>query len=289
MAIDILAAFENEPEPLDYVLPNMLAGTVGALVSPGGTGKSMLALQIATTLAGASDLLELGDIDTGPVAYLPAEDPPIAVRHRLHAIGQHLDSDSREIVAERLLIEPLIAHTPDLLDPEWLEAVTRVATERRLLVLDTLRRFHLADENDSGAMARLVSQMEAIAARTGCAIVFLHHASKSAALGGQGDQQQASRGSSVLVDNVRWQAFLAGMSVDDAKAFKVEDSERRKYVRFGISKANYGAPEADRWYRRHEGGVLRPEVMKQNKQEQSNTGGKEARKASTDRGDWDDW
>ena len=37
--IDILAAFTAPPPPIDYVLPNMVAGTVGALVSPGGAGK----------------------------------------------------------------------------------------------------------------------------------------------------------------------------------------------------------------------------------------------------------
>ncbi|MEJ8667500.1 MULTISPECIES: AAA family ATPase, partial [Gammaproteobacteria] len=45
--INILEAFAAAPPPLDYVLPNMVAGTVGALVSPGGAGKSMLALQLA--------------------------------------------------------------------------------------------------------------------------------------------------------------------------------------------------------------------------------------------------
>ncbi|MBP4078002.1 AAA family ATPase, partial [Aeromonas sp. MrichA-1] len=45
--IDILASFTELPPPIDYVLPNMVAGTVGALVSPGGAGKSMLALQLA--------------------------------------------------------------------------------------------------------------------------------------------------------------------------------------------------------------------------------------------------
>ena len=38
--INILEAFAAAPPPLDYVLPNMVAGTVGALVSPGGAGKS---------------------------------------------------------------------------------------------------------------------------------------------------------------------------------------------------------------------------------------------------------
>lgn len=48
--INILEAFAAAPPPLDYVLPNMVAGTVGALVSPGGAGKSMLALQLAAQI-----------------------------------------------------------------------------------------------------------------------------------------------------------------------------------------------------------------------------------------------
>jgi len=42
MAIDILHAFENEPPPLDFVLPGLLAGTVGAMVSPGGAGQDKI-------------------------------------------------------------------------------------------------------------------------------------------------------------------------------------------------------------------------------------------------------
>lgn len=72
--INILEAFAAAPPPLDYVLPNMVAGTVGALVSPGGAGKSMLALQLAAQIAGGPDLLEVGELPTGPVIYLPAED-----------------------------------------------------------------------------------------------------------------------------------------------------------------------------------------------------------------------
>src|SRR5574337_1718566 len=85
----------------------------------------------------------------------------------------------------------------------WFDALKRAAEGRRLMILDTLRRFHIEEENASGPMAQVVGHMEAIAADTGCSIVFLHHASKSAAMMGSGDQQQASRGSSVLVDNIR--------------------------------------------------------------------------------------
>ena len=44
MAIDILAAMQNKPEPLNFVLPGLVRGTVGAIVSPGGAGKRAFAL-----------------------------------------------------------------------------------------------------------------------------------------------------------------------------------------------------------------------------------------------------
>jgi len=53
--IDLRAAFKNEPPELDFIWPSFLAGTVGALVAPGATGKSFLALEAAMSVAcGAS-------------------------------------------------------------------------------------------------------------------------------------------------------------------------------------------------------------------------------------------
>lgn len=268
MAIDILGAFEHEPQPIDYVLPGMVAGSVGAIVSPGGAGKSMAALQIGATLAsgGSSDLLGL-DLAALPgmgpqrVVYLPAEDPEPTITHRLHHLGKHLQPHQRQAVAAHLHIEPLIGRQPNMLDSRWTDYILRVCEGSRLLVLDTLRRFHLHDENDSGAMAAVVGRMEHIAQATGCAVVFLHHASKSAALAGAGDQQQASRGSSVLVDNIRWQAYLAGMTSAEAETWGVEDVMRGTFVRLGISKVNYGPPLPERWLRRDLGGVLVPAVL----------------------------
>lgn len=259
--IDILASFTELPPPIDYVLPNMVAGTVGALVSPGGAGKSMLALQLAMQIAGGPDLLGVGELPTGRVIYLPAEDPPVAIHHRLHALGAHLSAEERQAVADGLLIQPLIGSLPNIMAPEWFDGLKRAAEGRRLMVLDTLRRFHIEEENASGPMAQVIGRMEAIAADTGCSIVFLHHASKGAAMMGAGDQQQASRGSSVLVDNIRWQSYLSSMTSAEAEEWGVDDDQRRFFVRFGVSKANYGAPFADRWFRRHDGGVLKPAVL----------------------------
>lgn len=261
MAIDILKAFSEEPTPIDFVLPGLVAGTVGGIVSPGGAGKSMLAMELMILVATGNDITGLANsraFATGKVVYLAAEDPAIALQHRLHSIGKHLTPSVREKMAQNAVIEPLLGHLPNLMNQKWLDAIQRVSEGSRIVILDTLRRFHLADENDSGQMSEVVGRMEAISAKNGNATVFLHHSSKSAAMNGQGDMQQASRGSSVLVDNIRWQMFLSGMTKDEAKKLNVDEDMRGFFVRAGVSKQNYGAPFPEVWLRRGEGGVLVP-------------------------------
>lgn len=60
-----------------------------------------------------------------------------------------------------------------------------------------------------------------------------------------GNEQQASRGSSVLVDNIRWQGYLTKLSDDALKNISMTEIERKYYVLFGVSKQNYGFPVSD--------------------------------------------
>ncbi len=270
--IDIMAAFESPPPPIDYVLPGMVAGTVGALVSPGGVGKSMLALQVAAQIAGGPDLLGLGDLPTGRAVYLPAEDPSAAIMHRLHALRWCMTPAQQQAVAKGLTIHPLAGCRPSLMDDGWLDWLQRTAEGCRIMVLDTLLRFHAADENDSSQMTQVVGRMESIAASTGCAILYLHHTTKSAAMTGAGDQQQASRGSSVLTDNVRWQGYLAAMASAEAGRLGISEDRRGEYVRFGVSKANSGSTFHGLWLRRNEGGILRHDPSVACRMQQGKTG-----------------
>lgn len=253
MPIDILHALTERPANLDFVLPGLVAGTVGALVSPGGSGKSALALQITAHISGGPDLIGLGSVKYGRAAYLPGEDPDIAVRHRLFALGEKCSPEHREAMADNCYIEPLEKYSVNIMEDQWFNYFTEIATGRRLLILDTLRMVHQLDENDSSAMTQVVGRMKTIAASTGCSIIFLHHTSKSSAMNGQGAEQQASRGSSVLVDNIRWQGYLRGMSEADAKVYGVDEGQRRFFVEFGVSKQNYGSPYTPTWLRKVSG------------------------------------
>lgn len=284
MAIDLRAAFENEPPVLDFIWPGFLAGTVGALVAPGATGKSFWALEAAMSVAcGATvecgivggDLVGLAPASAGRVVYLAGEDPEVVLVGRIHAVGQHLSQQARDAIAENLIIEPIMGKGLNIVNERHLARVIEYCAGARLIVLDTLSRIHNLDENSNGEMAQLVAKLERVAVSTGASVLYLHHVSKGSARDGQADQQQAVRGASVLVDNVRWCGFVAKMT--EREAVELSDrlydrqpigiDRRVHFVRFGVSKQNYDATPVDRWYSRHSGGVLLPVGLLDTKQD----------------------
>ena len=272
MAVDVLAAFENEPPVLDFVWPGFLAGTVGALVAPGATGKSFWALEAAMSIAcnvAGGDLLGLAPKHTGSVLYLAGEDPEPALIRRVHAIGKHLAADARAAIAEGLTLEPIMGLGFDVMNARQFERLAERGQGQRLIVLDTLSRIHQLDENSNGDMSKLIARLERLAASTGAAVLFLHHVSKGSARDGQADQQQAARGASALIDNARWCGYVARMTDEEAKRLSdrsrgwepVGSEQRGQFVLFGVSKQNYDATPLDRWYMRHAGGVLVPVAL----------------------------
>ena len=266
MALDLLYHYTTEPPRCEYVIPGMMPGTVGSLVSPGGSGKSFWALQLAHQVACGKNLLGFPDdtwVKGGRVAYLSVEDSTAVLWERLYSLGARLSPEERDMCAERIVLEDLTPHNPDLSDGIWRAAIERLAKDMTLVILDTLRMFHSKDENSSEHMSVIMGILRAIAAKTGASILYLHHSNKNLPLTGNGDLQQASRGSSVLTDNIRWQGFVLGMSKEEAAKLSdngrtVIGDRRGLFARFGISKQNYGPPIPERWYRRTEGGVLVP-------------------------------
>ena len=286
MAINVLAAFEKEPPVLDFIWPGFLAGTVGALVAPGATGKSFWALEAAMSIAcsvAGGDLVGFAPARTGRVVYLAGEDPPAALVRRIHAIGQHLGNTARQAIAENLMLESIMGKRLNIMDDAHLRRVIEYSAGARLIALDTLSRIHALNENSNGNMAHLVAVLEHIAATTGASVLYLHHVSKVSAREGQTDQQQAARGASALIDNARWCGYVARMTEDEAKRLSdrahdrqpIGNDRRGYFVRFGVSKQNYDATPLDRWYMRHAGGVLVPvELYEINRSEEKGRDGR---------------
>lgn len=316
--LDVAKALITPPPPREFALPCLRAGTVGGLVSPGGTGKSMLAAQLALmvatgleTIRGISEHAAWQHITVGRVHYASFEDGEEEAGARLHSIWQSLgnqaSADDLKTAAANLSVETLNGlRPPNLLDGgEWADWMVQACSGKRLVIIDTLRMAHLGDENDSADMAQLLAVMQGAAMQTGTAVLFLHHISKGAAQSGQGDSQQAARGSSVITDNARGQFFLAPMSEEEAfqdktnpihdfaapipfrdRALHEDDPYggpmRRRYVRFGVAKSNYAAPWPDIWLRRGDNGVLTCAQLDQvGRRPSAPTGGKKGGRVAT--------
>jgi RecA-family ATPase len=270
MIFDVMAAFEDEPPPLDFVFSGFLAGTVGALVAPGATGKSFWSLEAAAAVAcsvAGGDMLGLKPQKTGRVLYIAGEDPPIILWHRFRAMGATLEPLARAHIAQNLTVKSVLGQRFNIMDELKgdLETIIALASDTRLIIIDTLSRIHTLDENSNSEMAQLVSTLEYIATQTGAAVLFLHHVSKGSARDGQVDQQQAARGASSLIDNARWCGYVSRMTSDESERLSehqggvsIGTDRRGFYVRFGVSKQNYSAETLDQWYERGEGGILLP-------------------------------
>lgn len=263
---------KNERPILDFLFPGFRIGRVGGLVSAGGIGKSMLALELAVAVACPMTEANLLGIDIpkhGRVLYLSGEDDIEEFQNRMHSIHKILELSEKgdEIVAhlqENLEIVDLEDSPRDFLEYAVFEKFNTWAKGARLVIIDTLSMFHSGDENSNSEMSKLVSRFKLMAKRNNCCVLFLHHTSKGMAKDNRQDEQQSTRGASALVDNCRMISYLAGMSKEEYGRLKGEnggsmpfpEKERKRWVSFGISKQNGGGHVDPIWLTRAEGGVL---------------------------------
>mgnify|MGYP005849497587 CR=1 FL=1 len=240
---------------MEYVLPGFLLGTVGAFIGRGGVGKSYAGLEMSVMIATGADLLGLGEHRLGKVLYLSMEDPAGVIRDRIRAVATRLTGVQIDRLIENLDVRPLVGAGIDIMDDVWLSAIISQGAGSRLIVIDTFRRSHLKNENDSADMGFALHRLEVIAARTGAAVLYLHHSRKGSYYS-DSDDQGASRGSSVLADHARWQCFLSLMTEEERKRGNVPIESRDRVVKLGIHKQNYGPSFQPRWCIRQDDGVL---------------------------------
>lgn len=249
----------NAPPTLDHVLPGLLAETVGLVVGPGAVSKTMLALQMGIAMATGTPLLGglVGGISGRPqkperVVLVLAEESANVVWQRLHAIMsvQLAASDIDPELAAELLERNLGIHAlagsdqVNLLGDTWEKTPSgdllhHACEGARLVVLDPVRDFHNADENDSTAMKALARHIASYAKSTGAAWLLVHHASRAAALNGYGGGADAGRGSTALTNAVRWQLNLSRPTRESAKQHGLPMNSLHRHVLLDVPKANY--------------------------------------------------
>lgn len=257
-------AFHAELPPSDFVLPGLSPGAVGLLVAPGGTGKSFFALEIAIALASGREIANgvFPAMPRGTVVYLAGEENNRIFAERLRACTSPLDRAALD--SSLLKILPMSGESSLLLSSgaptALLTELNDLARGARLIILDPIRRLHDGDENCSDTMTRVVVALERLAKNTGAAVLAVHHANRASS--NDSGSQNASRGSSALVDAARWQANLSVMDEKTATHYGIADEHRRDWVALDIAKSNYLRPAPRRWLHRQPGGFLKLASLK---------------------------
>jgi RecA-family ATPase len=235
-------------------------GKVGAIVAPGGTGKSQLLLQLGVSVAAGLPFLEFWEVpERGGVLMLLAEDDEQEIHHRLHNIHAMVsarypsDNDLTKRLESNLYVRSMVGehnlmtaagHNGEVQSTGYAQRVVLTAKEipnLKIIIIDPASRFRGGIENSAEDVTRFIEELEYMKKQTGASVLVAHHANKGS-MNATEANQNASRGSSAFSDGVRWQMNLATLSREDAGRLKIADERRHFYLTASIVKNNYAAP-----------------------------------------------
>lgn len=227
--------FIGKPIPArHWHVPGLLpVKQVTALYGDGGTGKSMIAMQLAVATAVGTPWLAK-DVYEGNVIYLSAEDDIDEIHRRLHQIG-NIEAmrrlTFRSLAGEDALLAITHGRTSQLIPTPLFNVLdARMASERpALLVLDTLADFFGGNENDRAQVRAFIGMLRGLAIRHNCAVLLLAHPSASGLSSGAG-----SSGSTAWNNSVRSRLYLS-------RVFSNDGQEANPDARLlTVKKSNYG-------------------------------------------------
>lgn len=209
--------------------------TVTLFSGDGGTGKSLLALQLAVAVAAQTAWIGK-TANTGRVIFLSAEDDDDELHRRLDDIltaeGRDYDDLSgltlRSLAGEDALlaVETQIA----LMQSALFEELDKRAAEEApaLIVIDTLADVYPANENDRAKVRQFVGILRGLAIKRKCAVLLLGHPSLTGLNSGTG-----TSGSTAWNNSVRSRLYLSRITDN---GFEPDPDARV----LSTKKANYG-------------------------------------------------
>lgn len=181
----------------DWLIEDLwMRGSLGFLAGVPKVMKSMLALHLAYHVAEGKPFLGKTIHQKGPVILVQEEDGDRIIRQRLKKINNGKGSDNLWIVTPGLT-----GHHMRLDSDQSLELLDRTISGLGpvLVILDPLANLHmLEDENNAGAMNRLLERLRYIRDMRKCSFMIVHHLRKEIFGGDSPSLGQRMRGSSVL-------------------------------------------------------------------------------------------
>lgn len=274
----------------DFILTGIGRGHVASLISPGGVGKSFLTLQCLFNMAIGKATPFTRKTEKRKVVYISLEDCLLDINNRYKKIfrqelkGGCLNTKSgltnpqlKEVMHENFYV---FSDSFVLLNKKGEPSTDRMfeilsgVSDVDLVVVDTARRSHDLNENDSAEMSMYVRLLEEIAKELDCACLLLHHSSKQGVLSkaqGVDTGATAARGSGALVDNGRGTWVMCKLPKNEAKEFGITEEDRGKYVLLEHEKCNSDQAHPRTILERIEGGLLQIADLKKLTDDESST------------------
>jgi RecA-family ATPase len=236
------AAYEGkEIVPMDWVIGTMIpANTVTLLSGDGGTGKSLLALNLAISVATGGLLPWLGfKPQKGPALYVGAEDDQNEMHRRINnMIWNRPDigfADLKDLhiasLAARDALLSVVDARSNILTPSPLfkQIRDKIDAERpRLVIFDTLADLFPGNENDRAQARQFIGQLRKLSVDFSTTIILLSHPSLSGMASGTG-----TSGNTAWNNSVRSRLFMQRVKEDGYEP----DKTARKLT---VMKSNYG-------------------------------------------------
>lgn len=243
--------------PRHWLVPDLIPGrTVTLLTGDGGTGKSLIALQLAAACALGGPWLGR-KVAPGPALFISAEDDEDELHRRLGDVvaaegAGFADLDQlalRSLAGEDALLTTLDARTGQQRATDLFREIDAYMADLApaLLVLDTLADLFPGNENDRAQARHFIGLLRGLAIRHDCAVVLLAHPSLSGLASGSG-----TGGSTAWSNSVRSRLYFSRIVQDGYEA----DTAKRVLT---TKKANYGEIGGElvvTW----QGGVFVPEA-----------------------------
>ncbi|MEM6260206.1 MAG: AAA family ATPase [Planctomycetota bacterium] len=182
----LLRADEIEVVPPKWLVPNLLEReALAGLFGPSYCGKSFVAVDWACRIS-SGDTWDRKPIEAGTVAYAAAEGRG-GLSRRIEA-WHKAQGVSRE--GKPLYVYPGIRMDDPASVREFSREVEVQSIKPDLIVVDTLNRSMIGDENSATDMGRFIQSCDDLRHQYGCTVLVVHHT-------GKGNQNQA-RGSSAF-------------------------------------------------------------------------------------------
>lgn len=200
--------------PIDphFIIPGLEPGQVGILSAPGGTGKTILSLELAFSLASGVELFRAIPVESPHrVLFIELEETYAGLVNSFciarscffdNSLTPFFPTETLSIWHDEEGMLPLVDSNNRIVkdNVEWLKEMSK---DMSLVIIDHLSKCHIADENSSVPMTILMSLFRKIGQETRAGFLLLHHTRKGSVLNREGDTAESARGSSAIVNCAR--------------------------------------------------------------------------------------